>query len=116
MRVVVIGTGHVGLVTCGTLAALGHDVVGTDADQEKTSMLQRGILPFHEPGLDALIEKHAREGDPAQTIIDVADEQNADLIVVGARGTTGLRRFMLGSVAAKLSHHAPSSLLIVRDD
>jgi nucleotide-binding universal stress UspA family protein len=62
------------------------------------------------------VEKHAREGDPADTIIDVASEQNADLIVVGARGSTGLRRFMLGSVAGKLSHHAPSSLLIVRDD
>jgi len=36
--------------------------------------------------------------------------------VVGARGNTGLRRFMLGSVSMKLSHHAPNSLLIVRDD
>jgi nucleotide-binding universal stress UspA family protein len=36
--------------------------------------------------------------------------------VIGARGTGGLGRFMLGGVAAKLSHHAPSSLLIVRDD
>jgi nucleotide-binding universal stress UspA family protein len=69
---------------------------------------------FREAGF--AVEKHAREGDPAQTTIDVADQQNADLMVIGARGTTGLRRFMLGSVAAKLSHHAPSRLLIVRDD
>ena len=62
------------------------------------------------------VDKHAREGDPAQTIIDVAGDQNADLIVVGAHGTTELRRFMIGSVANKLSHHAPSSLLIVRDN
>jgi nucleotide-binding universal stress UspA family protein len=62
------------------------------------------------------VEKHAREGDPAHTIIDVASENDADLIVVGARGNTGLRRFMLGSVAGKLSHHAPTSLLIVRED
>jgi nucleotide-binding universal stress UspA family protein len=77
-------------------------------------VLARAELRFREAGF--AVDKHAREGDPAQTIIDVADEHNADLIVVGARGTTGVRRFMLGSVAAKLSHHAPSSLLIVRDD
>jgi nucleotide-binding universal stress UspA family protein len=95
--------------------------LGMSARQEPVDMrgvaadvLGRAELRFREAGF--AVEKHAREGDPAQTIIDVADEQNADLIVIGARGTTGLRRFMLGSVAAKLSHHAPSSLLIVRDD
>jgi nucleotide-binding universal stress UspA family protein len=62
------------------------------------------------------VEKHVREGDPANTLIDVAGEKDADLIVVGARGNSGLRRFMLGSVSAKLSHHAPRSLMIVRDD
>jgi nucleotide-binding universal stress UspA family protein len=46
----------------------------------------------------------------------VAGEQDADLIVVGARGGTGLKRFALGSVSGKLSHHAPRSLLIVRED
>ena len=49
-------------------------------------------------------------------ILDVADEFDAELIVIGARGNSGLRRFTLGSVASKLSHHAPSSLLIVRQD
>jgi nucleotide-binding universal stress UspA family protein len=62
------------------------------------------------------VEKHAREGDPADTIIDVAAEKDAGLIAVGARGNTGLRRFMLGSVSSKLAHHTPTSLLIVRDD
>jgi nucleotide-binding universal stress UspA family protein len=85
------------------------DIRGVAAD-----VLARAELRFREAGF--AVEKHAREGDPAQTIIDVADEYTADLIVIGARGTTGLRRFMLGSVAAKLAHYAPSSLLIVRDD
>ncbi len=62
------------------------------------------------------VEKHVREGDPAHTIIDVAGEQDADMIVVGARGNSAIRRFMLGSVSSKLSHHAPRSLMIVRDD
>jgi nucleotide-binding universal stress UspA family protein len=62
------------------------------------------------------IEKHVREGDPANTLIDVATETDAEMIVVGAHGNTGLKRFMLGSVSSKLSHHAPRSLMIVRED
>jgi nucleotide-binding universal stress UspA family protein len=60
------------------------------------------------------VETHAREGDAAQVIADVAQEQNADLIVVGDRGLTGLERFLLGSVSSKLSHHSPCSVMIVR--
>jgi nucleotide-binding universal stress UspA family protein len=57
----------------------------------------------------------AREGDPAQVILDVSRESDADLIVIGARGLTGIRRFLLGSVSSKLAHHAECSLMIVRE-
>ena len=85
------------------------DMRGVAAD-----VLARDARRFEEAGF--AVEKHVREGDPAHTIIDVAGEQHADLIAVGARGDTGLKRFMLGSVSSKLSHHAPSSLLIVREE
>ena len=85
------------------------DLRGVAAD-----VLARDERRFREAGF--AVEKHAREGDPAHVIIDVATEKEADLIAVGARGSTGVRRFMLGSVASKLAHHAPSSLLIVRQD
>ena len=55
-----------------------------------------------------------RQGEPADVILDVAEEENADLIVVGNKGMTGAKRFLLGSVPNKVSHHAPSSVLIVR--
>jgi len=77
-------------------------------------VVARDARRFTEAGF--AVEKHVREGDPANTLIDVAEDQNADLIAVGARGHSGLRRFALGSVSAKLSHHTPTSLLIVRDD
>jgi nucleotide-binding universal stress UspA family protein len=48
--------------------------------------------------------------------VQVAEEQGADLIVVGARGLTGFQRFLLGIVTGKLAHHAPCSLLIVREN
>jgi nucleotide-binding universal stress UspA family protein len=60
------------------------------------------------------VETFARQGDAADAIIDVAEEQRTDLIVVGNRGMTGARRFVLGSVPNKVSHHAPCSVLIVR--
>ena len=60
------------------------------------------------------VHKHAREGDPADAILDVAEEQGADLIVVGNKGMSGAKRFLLGSVPNKVSHHAPCSVLIVR--
>jgi nucleotide-binding universal stress UspA family protein len=56
----------------------------------------------------------ARQGEPADAILDVAEEENADLIVVGNKGMTGAKRFLLGSVPNKVSHHAPSSVLIIR--
>ena len=49
-------------------------------------------------------------------VIEVAEESGAGLIAIGAHGNTAGRRFTLGSVASKLSHHAPSSLLIVREN
>ena len=56
----------------------------------------------------------AREGDPADAILDVAEEEEADLIVVGNKGMTGAKRFLLGSVPNKVSHHAPCGVYIVR--
>jgi nucleotide-binding universal stress UspA family protein len=59
------------------------------------------------------IELHAVKGDPADALIQVAEKENADLIVVGNKGMTGSRRFLLGSVPDKVSHHAPCSVMIV---
>jgi len=60
------------------------------------------------------VNEYARQGDPADAILDVAEELDSDLIIVGNKGMTGARRFLLGSVPNKVSHHAPCSVLIVR--
>ncbi len=60
------------------------------------------------------VQTYARQGDPADAILDVAEENGADLIVVGNKGMTGAKRFLLGSVPNKVSHHAPCSVLIIR--
>ena len=60
------------------------------------------------------VQTHPVEGDPAEAILSVAEETKADLIVVGNKGMTGARRFLLGSVPNNISHHAPCSVIIVR--
>ena len=60
------------------------------------------------------VQTHPVEGDPAEAILNVAEETKADLIVVGNKGMTGARRFLLGSVPNNVSHHAPCSVIIVR--
>ena len=60
------------------------------------------------------VTTYVRQGDPAAALLDVAEERRADLIVVGNKGMSGAKRFLLGSVPNKVSHHAPFSVLIVR--
>jgi nucleotide-binding universal stress UspA family protein len=74
--------------------------------------LRQGAAALEHDGLR--VETLAREGDPADAILDVAEEKDADLIVVGNKGMTGAKRFLLGSVPNKVSHHAPCSVMIIR--
>jgi len=60
------------------------------------------------------VQTHPVEGEPAEAILTVAEDTKADLIVVGNKGMTGARRFLLGSVPNNVSHHAPCSVIIVR--
>ncbi len=54
MKIAVLGAGHVGLVSAGCLATIGHDVGVFDVDDQRIEQLQRGIIPFEEPHLDDL--------------------------------------------------------------
>jgi nucleotide-binding universal stress UspA family protein len=60
------------------------------------------------------VQTHPVEAEPAEAILNVAEETKADLIVVGNKGMTGARRFLLGSVPNNVSHHAPCSVMIAR--
>jgi nucleotide-binding universal stress UspA family protein len=91
-----------------------HDVEWTINPREDVlQVLQQAEGDAKSAGLSA-VETFARQGDAADAILDVAEEQRSDLIVVGNRGMTGAKRFLLGSVPNKVSHHAPCSVLIVR--
>jgi nucleotide-binding universal stress UspA family protein len=84
--------------------------IGPREDVDAT--LEHAADLAHEAGV--VVRTYPRQGDPADAILDVAEEINADLIIVGNKGMTGAKRFLLGSVPNKVSHHAPCSVLIIR--
>jgi nucleotide-binding universal stress UspA family protein len=80
--------------------------------EDVDTTLETAAAIAREAGVEVSI--YPRQGDPADAILDVAEEREADLIIVGNKGMTGARRFLLGSVPNKVSHHAPCSVLIIR--
>lgn len=63
MKIGIIGTGYVGLVTAVCLADFGHEVLGTDIDREKIDKALSGISPIYEPGLEELLRKNLKKGN-----------------------------------------------------
>ena len=62
MKIVIIGTGYVGLVSAVCFSELGHDVCGVDIDEEKVKKLQQGISPIYEPELEELLKRNLEAG------------------------------------------------------
>jgi nucleotide-binding universal stress UspA family protein len=85
---------------------------GVGPREDVNVALEAAAGPARQAGVE--VKTHAREGEPADAILDVAEEEGADLIVVGNKGMTGAKRFLLGSVPNKISHHAPCGVYIVR--
>ena len=90
MKVVMIGTGYVGLVSGACFAEFGADVACVDVDVAKVERLRRGEIPIYEPGLAALVERNAREGRLAFTTDLAAVAGGADLVFI-AVGTPSRR-------------------------
>jgi nucleotide-binding universal stress UspA family protein len=59
------------------------------------------------------VTTHALQGDPADALLTLCEDLDADLLVIGNRGMRGAKRFLLGSVSNRCAHHAPCSILIV---
>ncbi len=80
--------------------------------EDVNQVLESALQTAKQSGVE--VQAHPREGEPADALLDVAENVKADLIVVGNKGMTGAKRFLLGSVPNKVSHHAPCGVWIVR--
>jgi UDPglucose 6-dehydrogenase len=109
MRVTIFGSGYVGLVTGACLADAGNHVVCVDVDAGKIERLNRGEIPIHEPGLDALIKRNAEAGRIEFTTDAVKGVEHGlfQLIAVGTPpdedGSADLR-YVLGAARTIATH------------
>lgn len=90
MRVAIIGTGYVGLVSGACFADFGHDVVCVDKDESKIARLEKGEIPIFEPGLDALVAENVQAGRLSFTTDLKAATPKADAVFI-AVGTPSRR-------------------------
>jgi UDPglucose 6-dehydrogenase len=89
MRVCVIGTGYVGLVTGACLAYIGHDVICVDNNEEKVKLMKSGQSPIHEPGLPEVIAESIRQGKLEFTTDIAAGVKHGEILFI-AVGTPSL--------------------------
>src|ERR1700677_555446 len=85
MRISVFGIGYVGVVSCGCLAELGHEVIGVDVSPEKIAMLAAGRSPIVEETIDTLIAGAVRLGLLTATddVVDAVNRSDVSFISVG---------------------------------
>jgi len=85
MKIIVVGTGYVGLVTGACLSDVGIEVVCIDIDQEKIDNLNKGIIPIYEPGLEEIVHRNAQKGRLhfATSVRDEMVHADAIFIAVG---------------------------------
>jgi nucleotide-binding universal stress UspA family protein len=85
-----------------------YDMARADA----LEILEQGANDLRTAGI--AVETHAAHGDPAEVLLEVVESIQAHLLVVGSKGMSGAKRYLLGSVPNKVSHYAPCNVLIVR--
>lgn len=109
---------HVVPVTQPYHLAADDDAAGPSIFEEDTDharkLLERQVRSIEESGAGS-VEAHLRTGEPDAEIVALAEELGVDLIVVGSRGTSPLRR-PIGSVSSSIVAHAHCPVLVVRDE
>ena len=86
MKLTIIGTGYVGLVTGTCFAEVGHQVICVDNNPDKIKLLQAGGLPIYEPGLDEMVHRNVAAGRLRFTSSTAEGVQNSDVVFIAVPG------------------------------
>jgi len=127
MKIAIIGTGYVGLVTGTCLADSGNDVSCVDIDQEKIERLEHGDIPIYEPGLAELIERNASAGRLKFTTDTAAAVRPAKLVFIAVgtptcddhsakpeeKGAADLK-YVWGAVESFAPHLAKDAIVVIK--
>ena len=117
MKLTMIGTGYVGLVTGACFSEMGSHVICVDIDQEKIKNLEKGILPIYEPGLKSIVSKNYKEGflKFSSSLQEAMQESSIYFIAVGtpagANGSADLKYVL--AVAEEIGKHLNDYAVIV---
>ena len=117
MRITIIGTGYVGLVTGACFSEMGNHVTCVDIDEQKLTKLRQGVVPIHEPGLAQLVEKNTAAGtlDFSSSIEDSLNQSQVVFIAVGTPpnedGSADLSHVL--SVARQIGDKLTSPIIVV---
>lgn len=117
MKITVVGTGYVGLVSGACLADVGMDVTCVDIDQQKIANLKKGILPIYEPGLDHIVSRNVAAGrlNFTSTLSDAIVGSETVFIAVGTPpgedGSADLQYVL--KVAQSIGEHMQDYLVVV---
>ena len=117
MKITIVGTGYVGLVTGTCFSEVGIDITCVDIDAKKIENLEKGIMPIYEPGLEAMVLKNMERGRLhfSTSLKDSLDESEAVFIAVGTPpgedGSADLKYVL--AVAREVGRHMKDYLVVV---
>lgn len=117
MKIVVVGTGYVGLVTGACLSDVGIEVVCVDIDEHKIEGLRKGIMPIYEPGLEEIVHRNAQKGRLRFATSVAAEISGADAIFIavgtpeGEDGSADLTYVL--AVAQDIGNHLEDYAVII---
>lgn len=108
------GTGSIGNEGhAGVPSPVNEETDGMNIERSKGEIMLREVKEtLRHMGVN--VKTEVRAGDPAKEIVDLAIMNEAELIVIGSRGLSGIRKWMLGSVSQKVAQQSPCQVLIVK--
>lgn len=117
MTVGVVGTGHVGLITCLSIAEVGHHATGYDIDRSKVEALMAGRIPFHEPGVQGALDTQLAGGRLSFTDDIAGAVAGADVVFIcvgtPTRASGQANLLAVERAARDIAKHATGALVVV---